>query len=124
MQSYFDEEGLAEPWSISGDFNGDNTVDWAGLLRNEMGQLEVVVIYSVCDEYSHQILSSFGLDDDRIYFGVELKSPGKIYGFPTDDNRDPVVNLRILGIHIVYYEKSSVLHYWDNGTFNEMWTSD
>lgn len=124
LQSYLDERREAELWSIVGDFNGDNVVDWAGLLRNDRGRLELVVIYSDCDELSYQVLASVGADDDRIVFGVELKTPGEVVGFPTDDNPDLVVSLISPGIHLYYYEKSSVLYYWDCGQFSEMWTSD
>lgn len=124
LKSYFDQQNQAEPWAIVGDFNGDIIVDWAGLLRNKKGRLDLVVVYSVNDEYLHQILSSMGADEDGIYFGVVLEPPGEIHGFPIGDEPDPIVFLSKPGIHLFYYEKSSVLYYWDEGAFREFWTSD
>ena len=124
LKSYFDEQNLAEPWAIVGDFNGDTVSDWAGLLRHESGQLNLVVVYSESSKYVHMVLSSLGVDEDGIYTGVELEPPGEVHGFPIDDEPNPVVTLSNPGIHLFYYEKSSVLYYWDEGSFSEMWTSD
>lgn len=125
LKSYFEEQNQAEPWAAVGDFNGDNVVDWAGLLRNEDDRIDLVAVYSVKDHYAHHILSSLGTDDDGIYFGVVTEPPGTVHGFPLDDGEpDPVITLRNPGVHLFYYEKSSVLYYWDEGAIRELWTSD
>lgn len=125
LQSHFEEEGQAEPWAIDGDINGDSIADWAGLLRNGDGLLDLVVVYSVEDEFSHEILANLGADEDGNYVGVVLEPVGTIHGFPFDDSDpDPTVTLQYPGIHLFYYEKSSVLYYWDTGTFRELGTSD
>jgi hypothetical protein len=125
LKSYFDQENQVEPWAIVGDFNGDKITDWAGLLRDNTGRIDLVVVYSMNGEYSHEVLSSVGADEDGIYFGVVLEPPGEIHGFPIDEKEpDPVVSLSDPGIHLFYYEKSSVLYYWQDGLFSELWTSD
>lgn len=125
LRSYFEEQSEAEPWAAEGDFNGDAVADWAGLLRNAENELDLVVIYSVEGGYTHNRLSSLGADGDGIYFGVVLEPVGEIHGFPFDnEDPDPVVNIQNPGIHLFYYEKSSVLYFWDDGTFREFWTSD
>ena len=101
------------------------TSDRAGLLRNRNGQIDLVVVYSVEDRYVHTVLTPLGADEDGIYFGVVPQPVGEVHGFPLDDDGpDPVVTLRSPGIHLIYYEKSCVLYYWDHGTFREFWTSD
>ena len=123
-KTFIDEQNIAEPWSITGDFNGDKIADWAGLLRSRNDQLCLVVVYSEKTEYSHRVLASLGTDDNGIYTGVEMVLPGEVHGFPFDDKPIPVVTLTNPGIHLIYFEKSSVLYYWDGESFNEMWTSD
>ena len=73
LKSYFDQQNQVEPWAIAGDFNGDKITDWAGLLRDNSGQLDLVVVYSMNGEYSHEVLSSVGADEDGIYIGVVLE---------------------------------------------------
>ncbi len=125
LKSYFEEQAQAEPWAVEGDFNGDNISDWAGLLRNRDSRIDLLVVYSVEDEYVHSVLATLGADENGIYFGVVLEPAGEVHGFPLDDDEpDPVVTLRNPGVHLIYYEKSSVLYYWDNGKFREFWTSD
>lgn len=125
LRSFFEEDDQTEPWAIVGDFNGDEVIDWAGMLRDEKEHLDLVVVYSVKKKLSHQILTSLGADEDGIYFGVVLEPVGEIHGFPLDDDQpDPVVKLKNPGIHLFYFEKSSVLYYWDQGTFRDFWTSD
>lgn len=125
LRSTFEQDDQAEPWAAVGDFNGDKISDWAGLLRNRDKRIDLVVVYSVEDEYAHEVLTSLGADDDGIYFGVVLEPVGEIHGFPLDDDDpDPIVELRNPGVHLFYYEKSSVLYYWDEGAFHEFWTSD
>ena len=125
MRSLFDQQNQAEPWAIVGDFNGDKIADWAGLLRDNTNQLDLVVVYSVKKDYSHEVLSSLGADGDGIYFGVVLAPPGEIHGFPIDDDEpDPIVSLSNPGVHLFYFEKASVLYHWDEGSFREFVTSD
>ena len=124
LKSWFEDHGQPEPWAVSGDFNGDSIADWAGLLRNAEGHLDLVIVYSVDGALSHRVLRSLGIDDDEIYFGVELESPGQKRGFPLDDGPRPIITTLHPSIHFIYYEKSSVLYYWEDDSFQEIWTSD
>jgi len=125
LASVFEAENQAEPWALIADVNGDDIDDWAGLLRDSDGQLDLVCVYSVSGGYSHTILSELGLDSEGIGVGVELVLAGDVEGFPFDNEvPDPTVSLDHPGVHLMYYEKSSVLYYWKDGSFQKFWTSD
>jgi len=125
MREYFESENLPEPWAINEDFNGDDVTDWAGLLRNTNGRLDLVVIYSDHCDYAHKILTSAAVDHGEISTGVVIQPPGRVSGFPFDDGGPvPLVLLKNHGIHLLYFEKASVLYYWDEGSFSELVTSD
>lgn len=58
------DSGQPEPWAVSADFNGDGVLDWAGLLRNEQKQLDLVVVYSYRKYYLHEVLGAASADTD------------------------------------------------------------
>jgi len=119
------DSGQPEPWAVSADFNGDGVVDWAGLLRNEQKQLDLVVVYSYRKYYLHEVLGAAGADTDQIISGVFLEPPGLVKGFPLDDSfRRPERDLKNPGIHLVLFEKASVLFYWTGSGFEDFLTSD
>ena len=119
------DSGQPEPWGVSADFNGDGVLDWAGLLRNEQKQLDLIVVYSYRKYYLHEVLGAAGADTDQIISGVFLEPPGLVEGFPFDDNaRRPERNLKHPGIHLVWFEKASVLFYWTGSGFEDFLTSD
>ncbi|MDH3747701.1 MAG: hypothetical protein OER97_05800 [Gammaproteobacteria bacterium] len=125
MREYFKSENQPEPWAINEDFNGDDVTDWAGLLRNTNGRLDLVVIYSDECDYSHQVLTSAAVDQGEISAGVVVEPPGQVSGFPFEDGAPvPTITMINHGIHLLYFEKASVLYYWDQGSFSEMVTSD
>lgn len=125
LASFFDEDKQPEPWAIVGDFNGDGVEDWAGLVRPDSGRLELVAVVSKDRGYSHFVLASTGPDNDNIYFGVTLEPPGVIEGFPFDDeDPNPSVTIDNPSVHLFYFEKSSVLYYFRDYKFHELWTSD
>lgn len=108
------ENGQPEPRAVGADFNGDGVVDWAGLLRNEQKQLDLVVVYSYRKHYLHEVLSAAGADTDQIISGVFLEPPGLVEGFPLDESsRRPVLDLKHPGIYLVSFEKASVLFLLD-----------
>ena len=124
-RSWLQEHGTPEPWAIDADFNGDDVIDWAGLLRRPDGRLDMLVVLSADDSYSHTVLTSPGTDTDEIDTGVFVEPPGEISGFPIhDEEPDPVVVSKFAGIHLVWFEKASVLYYWNDGSFSEFVTSD
>ena len=121
LASVFEAEKQAEPWAVVADVNGDDIDDWAGLLRDTDSQLDLVCVYSVSSGYSHTILSELGLDSEGIGVGVELVPAGDVEGLPFDNEvPDPTVSLDYPGVHLMYYEKSSVLYYWKDGTFKKV----
>lgn len=125
MSAYFAEEGQAEPWSVSEDINGDGVVDWAGILRNNEQHLALVVVYANDEGFAHKVLTSLGPDQHGIIFGVALQPVGEVHGSPVDDaDPDQLVVLSSPGIHLIYYEESSMLYYWSQGAFLEFWTRD
>ena len=124
-RSYLKEKGEPEPWAANEDFNGDGVLDWAGLLRDTEGRLDLVVVFSFGKLYSHEVLTSAGLDSDEIIAGVYGVPPGQISGFPIDDKFPrPQIAIHHPGIHLVWFEKASVLFYWDGSSFTDFVTSD
>jgi len=114
-----------EPWAMSGDFNGDDLSDWAGLLRDREGQLSLVVVYSLHHGYSHKILASLGSDGDSLDSYVVLEPPGRLFGFPLrGEHERPELDLANSAVHLFYFEKASVLYYWADGSFREFVTGD
>ena len=125
LLSYFEEQNDPEPWAIVADFNGDGISDWSGFLRDREGGLVLMVVYSEGRGFSRQILTPLGLDGDDLYSGVVLKPPGQITGFPLDDSGEiPEITIANPAVHLFYFEKASVLYYWDEGTFLDFVTSD
>ena len=125
LVKYYAEHNIAAPWAITGDFNGDGIEDWAGLARSGENKLDLVTVVSSGGDYGHHLLTPLGSDDDGIYFGVELEPPGKLEGFPLDDEvPEPSISIENTSIHLFYFEKSSVLYYFRDNEFHEFWTSD
>ena len=124
VESYA-SEGFPGLWSVIADFNGDKKRDFAGLLRKASGPLDLVVVYSTSSGLVHKVLrQDASMDIDSRLPGVILEPPGRVEGHPSDDVPNGVANLKYQGIHLIYFEKSSVLFYWENDQFKEMWTSD
>lgn len=125
LLALFLDQNKRAPWSITADFTGDGTPDWAGLLRNRSGHLELLAVYSAAGTYAHKILTPLGRDDDMLNVGVVVEPPGELVGFPVDDgDRAPRIKIRNSGAHLFYFEKSSVLYYWNGDDFGEFLTSD
>ena len=123
--AWLQDNGQPEPWAVSADFNGDGVVDWAGLLRNEQKQLDLVVVYSYRKYYLHEVLSAAGIDTDQIISGVFLEPPGLVEGFLFNDKfRRSERDLQHPGIHLVWFEKASVLFYWTGSRFADFLTGD
>ncbi len=123
--SYLKDNGEPEPWAATDDFNGDGVLDWAGSLRNTEGELDLVVVFSLGESYSHERLASAGPDSDEVFAGVYGVPPGQYSGFPFDDESPrPQITIRHPGIHLVWFEKASVLFYWGGSSFAELVTSD
>ena len=125
LLSFFEEQNGPEPWAVVADFNGDEISDWSGLLRDRAGGLVLMIVYSERRGFSHQVLTPLGFDGDDLYSGVVLEPPGQITGFPLDDNGEiPEIIIANPAVHLFYFEKASVLYYWDEGTFLDFVTSD
>jgi hypothetical protein len=126
-ESLAKEGESTKPWSIIADFNGDKREDWAGLLADKDNNIDVVLIYSSNGKYKHSLLQEgVGEDNNAINVGVYIENPGIVKGFPFDDvpEKDLIANLVFPGIHIVFYETSSVLYYFSGDQIRELWTSD
>lgn len=109
---------------IVADFNGDGKPDWAGLVRTRKGAINLVVIYSKGRRYRHALLQkNVGRTGDNLAVSVHVQKPGRIKGFPAKKNPRSVRLVRP-GIEFIYFEKSSVVFYWKERRFAEIWTSD
>jgi hypothetical protein len=125
MLQYFDTHDESVPWAIADDINGDGIEDWAGMLRHRDGRLDLIVVYSYDGDYRHKRLARIEMDSDSIGSGVVVEPPGPISGFPHEDGGPvPTVTLDYPGIHLLFFEKASILYYWHEDSFRELVTSD
>lgn len=123
--SYLEQNGELEPWAVNSDFNGDGVIDWAGLLRDTEGGLDLVVVYSFRKYYSHEVLTSPESDSDEILAGVYSEPPGKVLRYSIFRKMSkPEITLRNPGIHLVWSEKDGVLFYWNGSGFNDFLAGD
>ena len=112
------------PIQVVADFNGDGKRDWAGLVRTRKGVINLVVIYSKGQQYRHALLQKdVGRSGYNLGVSVHLQKPGRIKGFPAENNPKNV-RLVLPGVEFVYFEKSSVVYYWKERQFAAIWTSD
>ena len=117
--------GLTNPRWVAADFNGDGREDWAGFLQTADGQAELVAVYSFRSAYSHETLAPLGSVTENIGYGLILESPGSAVGFPIDEKLPtPTATFAYPAIHLVYFEKVSVLFYWQDGAFHDLLTGD
>ena len=118
------EDNKPEPWAVSADFNGDGIEDWSGLLRDQAGKLDLVVVYSARAGFTHDVLTPLGPDGDNLDAGVVIEPAGRIDGFPVNGDDTPKITTTHPAVHLFYFEKASVLYYWGQGSFHEFVTSD
>ena len=121
----YGRKGTTEPWSVTADFDGDGKLDWAGLLRDSNGKLLLIAVYSQDRTYFRVTLAKLGEDEGYLNTGVQLREPGIVHGIPISSSEGlPELRLERPGIHLIYFEKASVLYYWESGGFRELVTSD
>lgn len=129
IEVYLKEKGKdLQPWKVIGDFNGDNIEDYAGVLRNNIGILQLIIVYSISNsKYSHVVKrEDCGKDNQSINIGIYSEKPGIIYSFPFEElkKEDAKDTLLYTGVTIVHFEASSATYYWKNGEIKTIWTSD
>ena len=115
LLTVIEEENQPEPWAIVADFNGDKISDWSGLVRDREGHLALIVVYSDRRDFSHQLLTPLGSDGNSLATAVVLEPAGQIIGFPFGDNNErPTIKITNPAVHLLYFEKASVLYYWED----------
>ncbi|MHB1863768.1 MAG: hypothetical protein ACYCVL_12445 [Gemmatimonadaceae bacterium] len=114
----------AVPSAVIGDFNGDGIPDVVADGRTGTEALEVCLL-SQGNGYRFIVLRRGGLDATVAARGSEIRylvfhPPGQIGpGLGTDS-----VLLRTDAFEEVYFEKASVLYYWNGKEFKQWQTSD
>ena len=127
MVYYLSRDSHTPHWSITTDYNGDSRPDYAGFAVCNDSILKLIAHYTTASAPAETVLfmDTIGSAEKPQYY-LEFVKPGHIQGFPFEDvpDSETVADLTWPGIHLVFYETSSVLFYWKNGRFRELWTSD
>jgi hypothetical protein len=127
MVYYLSRDSISPHWSIITDINGDSISDFCGFLLCNDSLLKLTAIYSKEGGFKDTILRCDTIRQElKLYKYLEVLGPGHIQGFPFDNvpDSETVADLNWPGIHLVFYEASSVLYYWKIGTIHELWTGD
>ena len=117
---------LANPGTLTADFNGDRILDFAGILKNPNGNLDIIVVFSSGKKYRHFKLKGIGKDAARINVVLNLQKPDTVFSFPYDGlkKNEEKILLKNPAIEIVFPEVSESVFYWDKNKFKEIQTED
>ena len=117
------------PSLVCGDFDGNGFLDYAFLLRNSKDKKGTTIFTIFMQSKHSQFELEFCLNmgfyrNDVIIQRIEagkILSQTKSIDEPKED-----VKLKNAAVELAYFEKSSVVYYWDDKTkkFEEIWTSD
>lgn len=127
MIYYLKKSGITPKSHINIDINGDSLIDYFSFAMNVDSIFKLIAIFSKNNEYvDTTLMDSLRGDINELYMFLEVLGPGLIQGFPFEDLplEETQAQLEYPGVHIVFYETSSDLFYWKNGSFKELWTSD
>lgn len=132
---FLGKDSLA-PFFVEGDFDGDGNCDIALLLEKD-ARLSLVALHKRRNSYYHIWIATDVIkyttpyiDGKRVKIidaGIALEHPGIIKGFAETERGEliePTIVLHNDGIHLHYFETSSVLYYWDGTAYRSFHTSD
>ena len=117
------------PFLVKRDFDGNNFTDIALIMRNSKSQKgnTIFAIFLQSDKGQYELEFRLNMDiyrDDVFIIPIEA---GEIVKQTLAlDTPYKEVELKNPAVELYYFEKSSVVYYWDDKTkkFEEIWTSD
>jgi hypothetical protein len=113
------------PNCITADFDGNGFLDYVLTLRHG-GNVEIMA-FQQADGVFHHVLAFTRPDftfREPLNVAVFRLPPGRIYGPGFGDSKPTTVETKNASIDLVFLESSSVVLYWSNGHYVEVWTSD
>jgi hypothetical protein len=117
------------PSFVRADFDGDGFLDLALLLRKARGKdrktILTIFLHSNRNRFELAYYLSFGVYGGDVYI-IPVESGKVVSQTESIDVPREKVELRNTAIELVYFEKSSVVYYWDDRMkkFESIWTSD
>lgn len=127
---HFHQSGRDVPWTVTGDFNGDEERDYAYLLPTKSSDgFSLVAFVSGDTGYEEYILTE--LTEPVYCCGIQRQPSGthpvlSTERYRSDGEESATVELPYSAIEFIYFEASSRLYYWDpdRTAFRTAWTSD
>jgi hypothetical protein len=109
---------------VSADFNCDSKQDYALLLINEKQEFAIWVLQSQNEDYKPIRLYDLGNMGKPLEVGIEHFGKGALNYL--DENAEDVksIMLKCPAIQVMFFEKTAVTYYWENGKYNEVQTGD
>ena len=115
-----------DPSLVHRDFDGNGFEDVAFLLRESKNKdyinIFVIFLQSSHEKFKMKYCLNIGANPGDLYI-IPLESGSQIESF---DEPRKKIKLKNSSVELVYFEKSSVVYYWDGRTkkFKSIWTSD
>ena len=110
---------------LKGDFDCNNHDDYAMIFLNENNSLLAYAFLSQKNTFKKVLLLDLGKDtNQKIDFGLEMVTPGKIHYMDPESEDAPFVILKCCAIQIVNFEKGAETFYWESGKLKSVMTGD
>ena len=123
------QEQIKSPVKVVADFNGNKLNDYALLVKDINGELDLAAFLKTKEGYDYHVLYNFGYIEEpigKLRFYIENMNPSVIQGMleESNSNKSNYTKIKVSGVHLVFEGKSSKLYYWNVDKFNDIWTSD
>lgn len=107
---------------ISGDFNCDQKIDYAVVLRDKDSTTGAWVLMAKDSSYTRANLEMISKEPGFIGIGLELMQKGKQADLNGDHPK--TINAKCEGVTIVFFEKAAHSWYWEKGKWKMIYTAD
>ncbi|HZH38579.1 MAG TPA: hypothetical protein VEX17_00755 [Bacillales bacterium] len=108
---------------ITADFNCDQKQDYALLLTNKQNEIAVWAIQSNKEDYAAIKLYELGKPGKPFDNGIELIPKGEV-NYLDDKGNYKSMNFKCPAIQLLFFEKSAISFYWNNGKYERIQTGD
>lgn len=102
------------PSLVRADFNGDGIMDYAVLVENDKTRItKFLILLCSANGKCKSVYETNETAGAEITYLRAMKSGSKIYEMGASPGDAPTVKLRSAGIELNYFEKASIVLYWD-----------
>jgi len=124
---YFAADGAQnDPYFGIADYNGDGYDDYAVLLIID-STLHLVVLNKTKSEFEQfELYDPIKMNSPSdINCGIFVEPPGEFKETEAGKTREiESIGNEYFGIHLKFFESSSIYFYWEDNEFKSLWTSD